>query len=207
MTDSGPEITRGLPALHRAAAATLYYEAFEQKLARLLGPPDHAVAALAESLNPDMCYVATAQGRLLGLAGFQWDSEHFVDPTLSGFCRTYGLLIGPLRLGALALLGRRSESGELLMDGLVVAAQARGRGLGSRLLDAVATHARSVGSSAVRLDVVDTNPNARRLYERRGFTAVRTTSVPVLGPLLGFRASTTMRRPVSDSDDARGGQP
>jgi GNAT superfamily N-acetyltransferase len=49
-----------------------------------------------------------------------------------------------------------------------VAAEARGRGVGSALLDALLTLAREQGHRAVSLSVDRQNP-ARRLYERMGF--------------------------------------
>jgi GNAT superfamily N-acetyltransferase len=49
-----------------------------------------------------------------------------------------------------------------------VAAEARGRGVGSALLDALLTLARERGFRAVSLSVDRRNP-ARRLYERKGF--------------------------------------
>jgi GNAT superfamily N-acetyltransferase len=49
-----------------------------------------------------------------------------------------------------------------------VAAEARGRGVGSALLDALLTLARERGYRAVSLSVDRRNP-ARRLYERKGF--------------------------------------
>src|ERR671911_1655658 len=49
-----------------------------------------------------------------------------------------------------------------------VAAEARGRGVGSALLDALLTVAREQGFQAVSLSVDRRNP-ARRLYERKGF--------------------------------------
>lgn len=51
---------------------------------------------------------------------------------------------------------------------LAVLPQARGRGVGKALLDAVATRARHLGACRVTLEVLETNP-ARRLYEREGF--------------------------------------
>ena len=49
-----------------------------------------------------------------------------------------------------------------------VAAEARGRGIGSTLLDSLLTLARERGYQAVSLSVDRRNP-ARRLYERKGF--------------------------------------
>jgi hypothetical protein len=42
--------------------------------------------------------------------------------------------------------------------------------------------------------VVDTNPRARKLYEREGYVAVRTEATPYLRRMMGFGAVTTMER-------------
>ena len=68
-----------------------------------------------------------------------------------------------------ALLERPEAAHCLLMDGLAVDSAARGRGVGTRLLGAIEIHARALGKTGIRLDVLDTNPGARRLYERCGF--------------------------------------
>lgn len=52
---------------------------------------------------------------------------------------------------------------------LSVHSDARGRGAGKALLEAVARHARTLGCGKVTLEVRDDNP-AARLYRREGFT-------------------------------------
>lgn len=54
---------------------------------------------------------------------------------------------------------------------LWVAPAARGRGVGTALVDAVATAAVEHGCSRLALQVQERNTGARRLYERLGFTA------------------------------------
>jgi len=55
--------------------------------------------------------------------------------------------------------------------GLYVSGAWRGRGLGARLVQAAVTHARTLpGVSTVRLGVSESAVDARRLYERCGFT-------------------------------------
>lgn len=55
-----------------------------------------------------------------------------------------------------------------------VVARHRGRGIGTRLLDALHTAARAAAIGALSLSVGDGNP-ARRLYERLGYAPVRRT--------------------------------
>jgi ribosomal protein S18 acetylase RimI-like enzyme len=96
----------------------------------------------------------------------------------------------------LQLLGREVDNHRFLLDGLCVSDQARGQGVGTALLEAVVAEARQRGYRAVRLDVVDTNPRARALYERRGFVLDRTAGIGPLRLIFGFRSAHTMVRPI-----------
>ena len=90
------------------------------------------------------------------------------------------------------LYERKPKEGQLLMDGIAVRQDARGRGIGTRLLDEFKAYGREHGYANIRLDVIDTNPGARRLYERLGFVATKTEHFEYLRWFLGFGASTTM---------------
>ena len=54
----------------------------------------------------------------------------------------------------------------------------------------------TINGNPVRLEVVDTNPRARALYEREGYVAVRTERTPYLRRAMGFGEVTTMERRV-----------
>jgi ribosomal protein S18 acetylase RimI-like enzyme len=56
----------------------------------------------------------------------------------------------------------------------IVVPELRGRGVGTRLLDAAERLARESVATAVELGVEDSNPPARRLYERLGYRVVGT---------------------------------
>lgn len=85
-----------------------------------------------------------------------------------------------------------------MMDGITVHREMRGLGIGTRLLDEIKRYARENGYSSVRLDVIDTNPGARRLYEREGFVATKTEHFGYLRRILGFGAATTMVYKIAD---------
>ena len=55
---------------------------------------------------------------------------------------------------------------------MYVVPDARGRGLGKELLDALEALARDLGYGAARLDTGGRQPAARRMYERAGYAPV-----------------------------------
>ncbi|MEU4800105.1 GNAT family N-acetyltransferase [Streptomyces sp. NPDC023327] len=196
-TGTGPVTVRwGIPEGAERRAAELYWDAFGRKLGPALSPPDKAVPFLAAHLNADRAVCAILDGRLVGLAGYQLGGRALTGGSAAAVLRTYGHLRGLRRLVLLALFERHPAPGQLVMDGIAVDPDMRGRGVGSLLIEEVAAVAAEQGCRKIRLDVIDTNPRARALYERRGFTAVRTEHTPWLRGLMGFGAVTTMHRPV-----------
>ncbi|WLW58146.1 GNAT family N-acetyltransferase [Streptomyces sp. YU58] len=196
MTGTGPvTVRRGVPAGAERRAAELYWDAFGRKLGPALNPPDKAVPFLAAHLNSDRAVCALLDGQLVGLAGYQLGGRALTGGSAAAVLRAYGHLRGLHRLLILALFERRPTPGQLVMDGIAVDPRLRGRGVGSLLIEEVAAVAAEHDCREIRLDVIDVNPRARALYERRGFTAVRTEYTPWLRGLLGFGAVTTMRRP------------
>jgi ribosomal protein S18 acetylase RimI-like enzyme len=186
-------LSTGFSHADRPAIAALYWEAFGQKLGRALGPRDKALRFIESVLSPDHAVCAwDDRGRLLGVAGFKTQQGALVGGTLRDMARIYGRAGALWRLALLALLSRDTENARFLMDGLFVAPHARGQGVGTRLLEAIAEEARARGYREVRLDVVEENLRARALYERLGYRPVARHSTGLLRYVFRFRAATTM---------------
>jgi GNAT superfamily N-acetyltransferase len=72
------------------------------------------------------------------------------------------------------------------VDLLYVRPDARGRGIGRALMREVTERAAAAGIDALELEVLESNSDARRLYDRLGFrTVARTLAVPVAAPAGG----------------------
>jgi len=183
----------GVPDDQNEPATALYCAAFREKLQPFLGPPERAARFLSAGLRQDRIFAALLGGEVIGIAGFKLDRDGLFGLTLGHALREYGVST-PFRLAGLAMLERPEEPDCLLMDGIAVDARARGRGIGTRLLGAIEDHARSLGKTQIRLDVIDTNPGARRLYERFGFEAGKTEDVGLMRLVFPFRRSTEMRK-------------
>jgi len=185
-------IVLGLSDTQRAAAAALLLEAFSAKLGPLAGRGPSGERVIAASLRGESCLTATERDRLVGVCGIGRRDADVLQVRLKTLVREFGWLMALPRWLALAL-GRRIVPGSMVrIEYLAVAPDARGRGIGTRLMAAAAELARREGCCVVLLDVVDTNPRARALYERLGYRSVRTQRVPWPSRWLGFGAVTQM---------------
>ena len=193
------EIVHVIPEDLRSAAVLLYDDAFGAKFSVAISSSERRVALLQESLNLRFAFGAVANDELVGLAGYRTDAGSLTDGiTYPALLECLGVVRGNWAAFVLSLYDRSLTPHELLMDGIVVDARMRGQGIGTMLLDELAAFAGANGYNSLRLDVIDTNPNAQRMYERNGFTPAHTETFGYLRWLLGFGATTTLVRNVGD---------
>lgn len=203
MEIAGCEIRRlsELPVAVRRVAAGLYWLAFRDKLGRLLGPDARALALLARVLRADHALVALApDGRVIGVGGFRSPQGGFVVLDADSLAGVYGDFGGWWRGALIGRLSREVDNTRFLIDGLAVAPDWRGRGIGAALLAALEAEAWRRGYRMMRLDVADANVRARALYLRLGFDPMRHDRLLLLAPVFGMRGSTMMVKPVSVPD-------
>ena len=190
-----PEITTslGIPEEQRARTVKLYDIAFGEKLALAVSNEDDRAQLLSTAMQLEYSIGAFDGEKLIGIAGFST-----IQGSLTGGINYRGLLTelgwmkGNRAAVVFSLYERKAVDGELLMDGIVVDPEYRGKGVGTLLFSRLVAFANSEEYSTIRLDVIDTNPNARRLYERLGFQAESTENFEFLRCFLGFGASTKM---------------
>jgi len=194
VTHGAVRILGYLPDGQEQAAARLYWQAFGTKLGKLMGPEPRALAFFAETISHDRMLAALDEdGGLLGIAAYQISGRGFSGGGFMALWRHYGL--GALwRVLPLAMLERTAPADTLQMDGICVAPTARGQGVGTSLFSALFAFASKQGLARITLDVIDTNPRARALYERLGFQAVSKEGTGPLRLLLGFNSATKMVR-------------
>jgi ribosomal protein S18 acetylase RimI-like enzyme len=188
-------VRHGLPHDLRDAAACLYWQAFGGKLGRVMGPEPKARAFLNRVMRADHCIVALDDGgQIVGLAGYKTQGGSFAGGTEADLRAVFGRAGAAWRGALLALLGRDTDEDRFLLDGLCVAADLRGQGIGVQLIEAICHEARVQGYTAVQLDVTDTNPRARALYARCGFQEDSTTQIGALRLIFGFGSTHRMVR-------------
>ena len=186
-------VSRGIPVNQLERTAQLYDIAFGAKLSLAIPDEHDRVRMLCKSMQLDFCIGAFAGENLIGIAGYSTSDGALTGGIdYAGLLAELGLIKGNRAAVVFGLYERKARLGELLMDGIVVDPDYRGKGVGTLLFAELVKFAESEQYTTIRLDVIDTNPDARRLYERLGFREEKTEKFEYLRSILGFGASSTM---------------
>ncbi len=186
------EIIRDLYDAHRERFGQIFYDAFHE-LYRFLAPREKATILLARSARSDRIISALYDGQFAGASTLDMEGEDIYAWRAEDFREILGRFHGAIKYFlAQKMRGESIIEGAIRIDQLAVAQEMRGRGVGTALLAATEDYARDHGFESVQLEVTDTNPRARSLYERVGYEAVETKHIPLLRPLIGFSAYTIM---------------
>jgi len=192
------QILRGIPSEFLAKSADILAAGFPLKMRHELRArtPRQAALLVEQSIAPDLGWVALDPGGdVLGVLGVDTDGLSFFNWRYPMLARELGLLSAiPARFfTALGAITTRPGRGLWRIEVIAVDEQARGGGVGTRLLRTAIEAARDTGMRAVTLEVVDTNEPARALYERLGFRCVRTQRSGWLTAQSGYQAIRYMR--------------
>lgn len=188
------------------ALARLYVDAFGSKLHWAFGGYVDAMPALvqelliAEQMRLSETLVAEVDGQVAGMAVLRRDHTHrpkwltiwrLVRRHVRGWRNLTATFI------MTAMCSNLCTPTRSYLESLAVEARYRGQGIGTALLERCFEESRQAGKREISLHVVDTNPHAKRLYERMGFRTVRVERFGwVALRWMGFSAQYFMVRPL-----------
>ncbi len=196
------EIITDLPVHLRKQVVEIAYDAFAPKMhhLELFTDSEEQVRRVCENgLDFAAALYAVQRGSVVGVTGLHYADRQFTRLKWAALRAEFGWLGGVFRK-LVAYIGEpsRVKEGELKIDAIAVHRAARGQGIGTLMMNAVFDYAAEHGFDVVKLEVIDTNPQARRLYERLGFEAVRTQNYGFITRRAGFTASTLMVKRVQE---------
>lgn len=189
-------IQLGIPTKYSQEVVDLYYEAFDQKMNFLFNDKINAKEVILESLELDRGVICIKNDELVGVAGLKFKGKSLVNIDYSSIFDHYSLTSSIGILLKLILFNRLAKRDELLMDGIVVKKEYRGQKIGTHLLNYIFEFAKERNFKQIRLDVIDTNPNAKRLYEKLGFRDTKKVDTSFLSNRLGFNSVHTMIKEI-----------
>ncbi|RKX78531.1 MAG: hypothetical protein DRP87_06100 [Spirochaetes bacterium] len=192
----GIEVLKDLPEGENQRIAELFWEAFGSKYKSLYINKDQGIAIVRDSLRFDQGLYACLSNRVVGFLGFHYGSHRFTDFRFDVFRRQFSLPGALLRFSILTtfLPGRIKEPGEIRIDSVAVDSELRGKGIGTTLIEEAISLAKKMGFRSIRLEVIDSNERAKKLYERLGFKTAKYVNFGILARGAGFSGEYVMRR-------------
>lgn len=173
---------------HLEPAAAAYSVAQRATLNRIVGRPEVRREVLGNRLRPDRICIALLDGEIVGLISYRMDGEGSVWPDSRRFRRHFGAVSGTMRYLLTEATLRRGRSDELYLEGFKVEGKARGRGIGTNLLNWLGSEVTRRGKRAWRTEASVTADAAMRVYQSVGARPVKTVSLGPLGHVFDRQA-------------------
>ncbi|MEZ5460421.1 GNAT family N-acetyltransferase [Dokdonella sp.] len=131
--------------------------------------PDKDTVRIRRAVRGDLAELIALENRVFSgdrLSARQWNRHLASDTARVLVARSHGMLLGA------SVVFFRSNSSIARLYSLATVPEARGRGIGERLVAASEQLARRRHCRSIRLEVRRDNSSAQRLYERRGYLRI-----------------------------------
>ena len=187
----------GLPDNLRLPAATLIYDTFITKFRYTLGPREKGIRFIANSFQPKYGLVAFSDDEFVGLAGARSNEGELIEVKFKRWARTYHVRTLRSFLIGFPFWFEKRTPGVLTVTNISVKETARGKGIGTKVIQEFLCYGTAHKYRAVNLEVINSNVRAKRLYEQMGFTTTGYSSIPIpWNHLLGFTGVYEMNYPL-----------
>lgn len=167
-------------------AIDIYYLAFKKKIRLLIKSKEKALATYKRSLNTEKALFALMDEKVVGIAGLHYDNKNFMEINYKNLRKSFN----PVSSYFINFIYRKYlpklKNDVLRIDSLAVDKNVRGQGIGSILIKKVFELAKGKGFKEVILEVIDTNPKAKKLYERMGFKEKKFVNLHFTSRAAGF---------------------
>jgi ribosomal protein S18 acetylase RimI-like enzyme len=172
------QIQLGIKQNQKISIAKIFYESFIEKLYRLFGDPQKAIKLFSKLLREDQILVAIKDNNLVGFVGLHYNKKHFIKFNFTEISRIYGIKAILATLYFLTNIFDTNQQKQLHLEVIAVDKKQRTKGVGTRLLLSTIEFAKLKGFNQIRLEVINTNPKAKKLYEKTGFKKIKDRKIP-----------------------------
>lgn len=179
-------IKNGLPQNLKSDVADLYLNALGEKFIPILGDRAEAKKLLELSINESNCFSAVSGSELLGVLAFQVKDMSFLSISFKEIKSVYGFFRGIFKFIGLSMLSHNTNLDEIYVEAIAVSESARGQGVGSKLFDALFEYAKINNYKRITLQVIDTNPKAKELYERLNFRTISQSKIWPINKIIAW---------------------
>lgn len=189
------ESSKKINAKDRLAIASIIQEAFWDKMAWYFHKvsKEEAFILIEKAITYNMGFYYKENDKVLGVALLSRTGVPYLNigPEIRkkiGFWRGWLLSI------SYGMMSKRKD--QLYLQMLGVSPMSRGKGVGTKMLTYLFALAREEGMKKVILDVIDTNPKAKNLYEREGFVLTKYINTKLFTRNMGFNGVYIMQKTI-----------
>lgn len=180
------KIIKGLPENFKHNSAELILNTLGDKFIPILGNYKKAEKLIENSFYNQNSFCAYDDSQLLGILAFQVNNLNFINPSFKQIVSAYGIIKGTLKTAALSMLTHKCKKNEIYIEAAAVSEKARGKGIGTKLFEALFKFAEENNFKTVSLQVIGTNPKAKSLYEKLGFRVVKHSKFKIISRIIGW---------------------
>lgn len=168
--------------------AELMADGFAQKFTSIIGSGDKFHESAKIIFNRELSFAYLEDNILKGIAILKDKKTH---PVISPFNKLRKVLgfFGAIKakISLFFIFGfDKVDSETLKLEFLSVSQKYRGQGIGSKLIEQTEKYAKDMGFKTLTLDVIDSNPRAKKLYEDFGFVEAKYIDTSKMTKDLGF---------------------
>ena len=186
------EIADSINKNQRISAIEILYYAFEQKIRALIKSKEKTLAIYNKSLKNDQVFYALLDGNVVGLIGLQYKNKTFLEFKYRDLRKYFNPLRSYFIYRIYKLTSPKIKDDVLRIDSIAVDKSFRSMGIGTQLINKVFEFAKNKGFKEVVLEVINTNPKAKELYERIGFKEKKIVRYYFLTRSAGFSSEYIM---------------
>jgi ribosomal protein S18 acetylase RimI-like enzyme len=177
--------------------ADIYFQAFGRKVTAIIRPECKAREIVIKSLNYDMAlYAFDGSKNLIGFLGFHTNSKEFIRYKYRNLREYFNALNAFIKLVILRFSIPVLQKNEIRIDSVAIENSFRGRGIGTALIENFSNFAKTNNFNKIYLEVVDTNPEAKKLYNRLGFITKKRVRYYFFARRAGFSAEDIMFKEI-----------
>ena len=186
------KIIKELPEHLYHQTAEIVYEAFGRKINCIIRPKNKAILILERSINPELGFFAISKGKVIGFLGIHYLDNEFLRMNFSNIKKEFNFLKSFFIWFLFRINSPNLKKEEIRINYLAVEKSIRGNSVGTKLTKIFLDYAKKQGFKTARLEVVDTNPRAKKLYEKIGFSVKKIKKYYFLTRRAGFSEEAIM---------------
>jgi ribosomal protein S18 acetylase RimI-like enzyme len=174
------------------SAIDVFYYAFKRKIRTLIKSEKKAKAIYKKAINHDRVLYTLVGDKVVGVIGLHYGGRNFMEFKYNDLRQQFNPFTSFFIWFFYKIVSPRATDDVLRIDSVAVDKNSRSMGIGTALIKKVFEMAREKKFNEVILEVVDTNPRAKELYERLGFKEKKLVKYYFLAKPAGFSAEYIM---------------